>query len=405
MKIYNEAHLTILTDVKKVYFNQLYNFIKNITYEVFQDIFKNSMKESNKRKIDIFRKQLSLIPKWDTEKINNILFKLYAKTNENKITKLIRALIITSTKLLASVKMHKKKITSVTLNIPNNQKFLHFLLIQCAREFYKNAILFDYNIKGNEKRINLRESFNIISECLNNSIEEFLPIDEIINQNLLENSDDEEIETDDEEIETDDEEIETDDEEVGSEVETDDEVETTIENKPVEVNNIQPPPPQPTPPQPTPPQPTQPQPTQPQPTPPQPTPPQPTKPILPVKVSSDVPIHEVDNQSTIVNKEDYEIVGNDIKNINLSVNPLEGDKQGNIIDSPTSDNTKVVNISENTLTKKIKLINKKKKKKSFINDYVNNIENSVKHKKSGENNYKIDEKEDGFLLFSDAESD
>ena len=48
--------------------------------------------------------------------------------------------------------MHKKKITSVTLNIPNNQKFLHFFLIQCAREFYKNAILFDYNIKGNEKK-------------------------------------------------------------------------------------------------------------------------------------------------------------------------------------------------------------------------------------------------------------
>ena len=37
------------------------------------------MKESNKRKIDIFRKQVSLIPKWDTEKINNILFKLYTK--------------------------------------------------------------------------------------------------------------------------------------------------------------------------------------------------------------------------------------------------------------------------------------------------------------------------------------
>ena len=260
-----------------------------------------------------------------------------------------------------------------------------------------------------KKRINLRESFNIISECLNNSIEEFLPIDEIINQNLLENSDDEEIETDDEEIETDDEEIETDDEEietedeeVGSEVETDDEVETTIENKPVEVNNIQPTPPQPTPPQPTPPQPTPPQPTPP---PPQPTPPQPTQPILPVKVSSDVPTHEEDNQGTIVDKEDFEIVGDDIKKINLSINPLEGDKQENIIDSPTGDNTKVVNISENTLTKKIKLINKKKKKKNFINDYVNNIENSVKHKKGGENNYKIDEKEDGFLLFSDAESD
>ena len=122
MKNYNEVHLNILTDAKKVYFNQLNNSIKNTTYEIFYDLYKKSLKESNRKVVEIFKKTLSNIPDWDEDKINSIINKLYNYLTNEKLTNLIRALIVTNTKILASVKMNKNKITSLSLNIPSNHK-------------------------------------------------------------------------------------------------------------------------------------------------------------------------------------------------------------------------------------------------------------------------------------------
>ena len=63
---------------------------------------------------------------------------------------------------------------------------------------------------------------------------------------------------------------------------------------------------------------------------------------------------------------------------------------------------KVVNISDIPVKKKKKLVKKKKKPKNFINDYINNIENTRKViSPPEENTIKTNE----VLLFSDAEDD
>ena len=78
--------------------------------------------------------------------------------------------------------MNNNNITNLSVNIPENNLFIKKLLIHCAREFYKDYILFE----NDNKRINIKEAFNIILECLKNTIEEFIPVHEIIEQNLVE---------------------------------------------------------------------------------------------------------------------------------------------------------------------------------------------------------------------------
>ena len=182
MKKYNEVHLNILTDAKKVYINQLNNNIKNNFYEFFLNLYQKSIKENSRKKNEIFRKYIIEIPNYSEEKIKLFSYKIYKKISENKFKNLVRANILTSTKILAAVKMNNNNITNLSVNIPENNLFIKKLLIHCAREFYKDYILFE----NDNKRINIKEAFNIILECLKNTIEEFIPVHEIIEQNLVE---------------------------------------------------------------------------------------------------------------------------------------------------------------------------------------------------------------------------
>ena len=86
---------------------------------------------------------------------------------------------------------------------------------------------------------------------------------------------------------------------------------------------------------------------------------------------------------------------------------------GEIVESPKDDVsvgddsiTKVVNISEPSIPKKKKLVKKKKNNKTFINKYIENIENSIQNKKEEkEEKEEVDKKPNDVLLFSDAEDD
>ena len=182
MNKYNEIYLNILTEAKKVYLNQLNNNIKNIVYEFFYDLNKKSLKENPRKYKSIFKKYLTEIPNYHDDKIKLISHNIYKKISKDKFQNLLRANIITNTKILSAVKVNKNNITDLVVSIPKNNLFIKNVLLHCAREFYKENSLFDTN----NKRYNLKECFEIILESLNNTIEEFIPIHEIIEQNLVE---------------------------------------------------------------------------------------------------------------------------------------------------------------------------------------------------------------------------
>jgi len=239
MKVYNEAHLNILTTTKDVYINQIINNLQKFIYEGILSIYKESMDTDKKNRFNLFKNYLSDIPKWNSVILNTEYKRFVENNNEKKFERLIRATFLTYTKILSSVKMNEKKATKVTVVIPDNMTFIHNCYIECAREFYKNVNLLDHELKNVEKQKNLKESLIIIKDSINKSIECMLPIDDIISQNLLEESEEEEVEeeSEEEEVEEESEEEEVEEESEEEEIEEESEEEKVEDNKNISNNN------------------------------------------------------------------------------------------------------------------------------------------------------------------------
>ena len=107
MKEYSEAHLNILTTTKDVYINQIINSLEKFLYEGIMKQYKLSLREKNK--FEVFRKRLSDIPNWNQHVIDNEYAKFLEYNNETKFERLIRAIFVTYTKILTSVKMNYNK--------------------------------------------------------------------------------------------------------------------------------------------------------------------------------------------------------------------------------------------------------------------------------------------------------
>ena len=232
MKVYNEAHLNILTTTKDVYINQIINYLQKFLYEGILSIYKDSMDIDKRNRFNLLKKHLGDIPKWNSIIIDSEYKRFLEENDEKKFERLIRATFLTYTKILSSVKMNQKKKTKVTVVIPDNRAFIHNCYIESAREFYKNVNLLDHDLKNIDKQKNLKESLIIINDSIKKCIECMLPIDDIISQNLLEESEESEEESDEEfEEESEEEsveEIEVEDEE---EVEVEDEEEVEVEDE------------------------------------------------------------------------------------------------------------------------------------------------------------------------------
>lgn len=205
MRTFNEANLNILTETKDVYIKQLNNKLKHLIYEGFFSMYRKSINKNSRKRNDIFLSYLRKVPNWDDNRIQLEIRNNFTKINIDKMDRLIKAVFLTYTKILSSVKVSMSKITDVTIYIPDFKKFIHTCYIQCAREYYKNPSLFDVNCKGLEKQKNIKENLLIVEDAIKQSIENLLPIDDIIQQNLLDSDEESEEEESGEDDESEDE--------------------------------------------------------------------------------------------------------------------------------------------------------------------------------------------------------
>ena len=95
MKVYNEAHLNILTTTKDVYINQIIKLFTKFIYEGVLSIYRESSEEHNKNRFNLFKKYLSDIPKWNSIILENEYKRFLEKNNEKKFERLIRATFLT----------------------------------------------------------------------------------------------------------------------------------------------------------------------------------------------------------------------------------------------------------------------------------------------------------------------
>ena len=197
----DDNSMSILLDAKTEYTKQLINVFKSTIYQGIKSVFTSAKDICNQDNrpteiLMVFQDLLGRIPQWTQDTINAEYQRITSSSKCDYIEDLIKVIYVSHIKVLTivhSAKQNKK----ITVKVPSGSYFMHLCYTECAREFWKNPYYFSENINKYELQKNMRESENIISECILESIRKQLPVRHILKEYLNDpDTDIEEIEED-----------------------------------------------------------------------------------------------------------------------------------------------------------------------------------------------------------------
>jgi hypothetical protein len=176
-----EVYSHYLLEVKRDYTKQLCNLLVPVMYEGILSLYTSAKNARKDVPMKMFQLVLSKVPEWNQHTITTEYNRIIAKTNCEWINELITAVFISHAKILSSIKT-KKKTKTLNLKIPNGDYFIHKAYIECARQFWKNPYLLYDEVNSIEYQRNLRDSEQIIEQCVEETIRKLLPIRNILQQ-------------------------------------------------------------------------------------------------------------------------------------------------------------------------------------------------------------------------------
>tara|TARA_Y100000389_G_scaffold20508_1_gene17660 strand:- start:795 stop:2027 length:1233 start_codon:yes stop_codon:yes gene_type:complete len=195
----------IYAQAKLEYTKQLIDILKNSIFDSFLEIHRESKKINHNTIEDIyvnFRSLLENIPKWNQTIIDSEVDKIYKDSSCDWIDDLLTAVYITHTKILLSVGKNNNN-KKIDLVIPTTKNFIHKCFVTIARELWKNPYLYQDNIKASDYQRNIKSIEIIISEGIEQTIRNTLPLKDILKSHLDMNIDKINIDGDDSEEEED----------------------------------------------------------------------------------------------------------------------------------------------------------------------------------------------------------
>ena len=180
----------MLVDAKIEYTKQLTNILVPYIFEGLKSIYETSKgvcKLNNDSNVLMrFQEQLSQIPKWNQEIIDDEYNRIIENSGCDWLDELVTAVFLSHTKILTSIKSSKKK-NKINLKIPKIDHFIHKCYIESAREIWKNPYLFSDDYKQCDYQRNLRDCNHIINESIQETIRKLLPVKNILKEYLGEN--------------------------------------------------------------------------------------------------------------------------------------------------------------------------------------------------------------------------
>jgi hypothetical protein len=180
----DEGNLAILVDAKTEYTKQLVNIISPNIYLGIKTIYANCKNKTNgKDTLYQFQLDLSEIPKWNQEIINEHHNMLVEASDCDWLEDLLTAVFVSHTRILTSINFNKNK-NKINLKIPKVDHFIHLCYIEIARNFWKNPYLFDDTISKFEYQRNRRDAEQIIDNTINETIRKQLPVKHILKEYL-----------------------------------------------------------------------------------------------------------------------------------------------------------------------------------------------------------------------------
>ena len=186
-----DDNITVLVDAKMEYTKQLTNILVPYIFEGIKSIYETSKsvcRLNNDRNVLMrFQEQLSQIPKWNQEIIDEEYSRIVENSGCDWLDELVTAVFLSHTKILTSIKSNKKQ-NKINLKIPKIDHFVHKCYIESAREIWKNPYLFSDIINQCDYQRNVRDCNNIISESIEETIRKLLPVKNILKEYLGDNN-------------------------------------------------------------------------------------------------------------------------------------------------------------------------------------------------------------------------
>jgi len=185
-----DSNVGVLVDAKEEYTKQLISILKSCIYQGIKSIYmdaKDICHQDNTpdNVLMIFQDLLSRIPKWSQDIINKEFERISNVSKCDYIDDLLKVVYVSHIKILTVI--HKAKSNKkLSLKVPSGSHFIHLCYIECAREFWKDPYLFSDRGSKFEQQKNMRDSENMISECISETIRKQLPVRNILKDFLNE---------------------------------------------------------------------------------------------------------------------------------------------------------------------------------------------------------------------------
>jgi hypothetical protein len=133
-----------------------------------------------------FRAKLEMIPTWNSAVIDREYQRIIHKTKCNYLDQLIRKIFIYNTQLLAAADPVDR---SVRVPVPRGERFIHSVYVTVARSLFESFWLMEDRpdrIGSVDQAKNLAKTYRLICQCIEDTIREMLPIDEIVSMKMEE---------------------------------------------------------------------------------------------------------------------------------------------------------------------------------------------------------------------------
>jgi hypothetical protein len=186
-----ELSANALVDAKNEYTKLLTSYLTPCITEGFISLYEDAKNEKEEKRndsryddyseIQIFQDFIKKIPKWNQDIIDKESDRIVQRSKCDWLERLLYGVFVSNAKVLSIVRIQPKKDDKMRLKIPKLRNFVHKCYVECGRELYKVAYLFDdEDITSIEKQKNIRDINSIVREGVIEAVRKLLPIQDIL---------------------------------------------------------------------------------------------------------------------------------------------------------------------------------------------------------------------------------
>ncbi len=171
---------SLMIELKHEYTTQLINILSPVILEGLQSLYSTARNSSEKTNIlKTFQSLLKRIPNWDYDMINKELTRIELQTKKTPwVFQLIQAVF------KINMLIYNLEPSENLKNELNIGQFIHFVYIECAREFWMDPFLFYDEYPSYEVKRNYLEIIKKIGMSIENAIRRLLPMGMVLDKFL-----------------------------------------------------------------------------------------------------------------------------------------------------------------------------------------------------------------------------